>query len=73
MMDTKILVIDDDVNICDMIKLYLENSGYEVKTANDGVEGVSFFKSYDPDIVLLDDQSQRYLVSFSYNHHYGNQ
>ena len=54
MMDTKILVIDDDVNICEMIKLYLENSGYEVKTANDGVEGVSFFKSYDPDIVLLD-------------------
>ncbi len=54
MMDTKILVIDDDVNICEMIKLYLENSGYEVKTANDGVEGVNFFKSYDPDIVLLD-------------------
>ena len=30
MMGTKILVIDDDVNICDMLKLYLENDGYEV-------------------------------------------
>ncbi len=42
-MGTKILVIDDDVNICDMLKLYLENDGYEVKTANDGADGVSCF------------------------------
>ncbi len=54
MLDTKILVVDDDVNSCEMLKVYLENEGYEVKTANDGAEGVSFFKSYDPDIVLLD-------------------
>ena len=54
MMGTKILVIDDDVNICDMLKLYLENDGYEVKTANDGADGVSCFKMYEPDLVLLD-------------------
>ena len=53
-MGTKILVIDDDVNICDMLKLYLENDGYEVKTANDGADGVSCFKMYEPDLVLLD-------------------
>lgn len=35
-MGTKILVIDDDVNICEMLRLYLENEGYEIKTANDG-------------------------------------
>ena len=54
MMDKKILVIDDDTNICDMLKIYMENEGYEVKTANDGAEGVNFFKMYEPDIVLLD-------------------
>jgi len=54
MMDKKILVIDDDTNICEMLKLYLENEGYEVKTANDGVEGINCFKMYDPDLVLLD-------------------
>ena len=53
-MDTKLLVVDDDPNICDMLKLYFENEGYKVKTANDGVEGVSCFKLYDPDLVLLD-------------------
>ena len=54
MMDTKILVVDDDTNISDMLKIYFENEGYEVKTANDGAEGVNMFKMYEPDLVLLD-------------------
>ena len=54
MMDTKILLIDDDANICDLVKVYLENEGYEVKTASDGTEGLSYFKMYEPDLVLLD-------------------
>ncbi|MEE0970109.1 MAG: response regulator transcription factor [Clostridia bacterium] len=54
MMDTKILLIDDDANICDLVKIYLENEGYEVKTASDGIEGLSYFKMYEPDLVLLD-------------------
>ncbi len=53
-MGTKILVVDDDLHICEMIRIYLENDGYEVKCANDGAEGVNFFKIYDPDLVLLD-------------------
>ena len=53
-MSTTILVIDDDVNICEMLRVYLENEGYEVKTANDGVKGLNFFKIYEPDLVLLD-------------------
>ena len=53
-METKMLVIDDDLNICEMLKLYFENEGYKVKTANDGNEGVATFKLYNPDIVLLD-------------------
>ena len=54
MLDTKILVIDDDQNICELLKVYFENEGYEVKTVNDGIEGLSFFKMYEPDLVLLD-------------------
>ncbi len=54
MMGTKILVVDDEANICDMLRIYLENEGYEVKTASDGAEGISFFKMYEPDLVLLD-------------------
>ena len=53
-MDTKLLIVDDDVNICEMMRLYFENEGYKVKTANDGVEGVNCFKIYEPDLVLLD-------------------
>ena len=53
-MDVKLLVIDDDPNICDLLKIYFENEGYQVKTAADGAEGVSFFKIYEPDLVLLD-------------------
>ena len=54
MMDTKLLIVDDDPNICDMLKLYFENEGYKVKTACDGMEGVNYFKIYEPDLVLLD-------------------
>ena len=53
-MDTKLLIVDDDPNICDMLKLYFENEGYKIKTANDGVEGLATFKMYNPDLVLLD-------------------
>ena len=53
-MSTKILVVADELNICDLLRLYFENEGYEVKSANDGAEGVSYFKMYEPDLVLLD-------------------
>ncbi|MBQ2118220.1 MAG: response regulator transcription factor [Clostridia bacterium] len=53
-MGAKILVVDDDVNICDILRMYLEREGYEVKTVNDGAEGIATFKMYDPDLVLLD-------------------
>ena len=50
----KILVIDDDISICDTIKNYFEKEGYEIKAVNDGISGIDSFKLYDPDIVLLD-------------------
>ena len=50
----KILVIDDDPNICELLKLYLSKEDYEVITAPGGQEGVAMFKVYEPDLVLLD-------------------
>lgn len=53
-MGAKILIIDDDPHISEALKLYLEKEGYETLNAYDGVEGIAFFKRYDPDLVLLD-------------------
>lgn len=54
MTDTKILVVDDDANISELLKMYFENEGYDVKIASDGIEGLSYFKIFEPDLVLLD-------------------
>lgn len=53
-MGTKLLIIDNDPNTSEMMTFHLESEGYEVKTATDGVEGINFFKMYEPDLVLLD-------------------
>ena len=54
MMETKILVIEDESAISEAIKGFFESEGYDVKVACDGSEGISFFKMYDPDITVLD-------------------
>lgn len=54
MTDTKILIVDDDANISELLKMHFESEGYSVKTAGDGTEGVALFKSFEPDLVLLD-------------------
>ena len=54
MVGTKLLVVDDDPNICDILKTHFEKEGCEVVTASDGVEGLSQFRSSAPDLVLLD-------------------
>lgn len=51
---TKVLVIDDDNNICELLRMYLEKEGYEVRTASDGQAGINAFRMYEPDMVLLD-------------------
>ena len=53
-MGNKVLIIDDDENICIMITLFLEKEGYDVDSINDGADAVDTFKDFDPDIVLLD-------------------
>ncbi|HIZ10862.1 MAG TPA: response regulator transcription factor [Candidatus Eubacterium faecavium] len=53
-MSNKILVVDDDLNICELLKIYLENEGYTVFVANDGQAAVDTFTAKSPDLVLLD-------------------
>ncbi|MBC8547579.1 response regulator transcription factor [Clostridiaceae bacterium NSJ-31] len=50
----KILVADDDKNICELLRLYLEKEGYAVTLANDGEEALAKFQAETPDILLLD-------------------
>ena len=50
----KVLVVDDDNNICELLKLYLEKEGYGVIVAHDGDEAVVKFNALKPDVVLLD-------------------
>ena len=50
----KILVVDDDSNIAELLRLYLEKEGYEVFTANNGGDAVKVYKEKEPDLMLLD-------------------
>lgn len=50
----KVLVVDDDKNICELLRLYLEKEGYSVILSHDGEEAVVKFSALKPEIVLLD-------------------
>lgn len=51
---SKVLVIDDDVNICELIRLYMEKEGYEIMMVHNGVKAISAFKEFTPNIIILD-------------------
>ena len=53
-MAKKALVIEDDGNIAELLRLYLEKDGFDVSRAADGGEGLEMFRSFSPDLVLLD-------------------
>lgn len=50
----KILVVEDDRNICELITLYVEKDGHTVNIANDGLTGLETFYDNHPDLVVLD-------------------
>ncbi len=54
MSSNKILVCDDDRNICELLRLYLEKDGFAVTIANDGEEVLQKFNIKEPDLILLD-------------------
>lgn len=54
MANEKIMIVDDDVNICELIRLYLEKEKYSTVIVTDGLEAISTFSEQKPDLVLLD-------------------
>lgn len=50
----KILVVDDDSNICELINMYLQSTGYDTRIVYDGKSAQEVFSEYKPDLVLLD-------------------
>ena len=50
----KIMVVDDDSNICELLRLYLEKEDFETVIASDGAKAVAMFDTEKPDLMLLD-------------------
>ena len=50
----KIMIVDDDNNIAELISLYLTKECFECKIVNDGEEALSAFPSFQPNLILLD-------------------
>ena len=53
-MNTKILIVDDDERIAELISLYLNKENYETKSVHNGSKAVTEFAGYSPHLVLLD-------------------
>ena len=50
----KILIVDDDANICELLRIYLEKDGFSTLVATDGEQAIAFAQRYDPELILLD-------------------
>ena len=53
-MSRQILVVEDDINIAQLLRMYLEKDGFTVEIAGDGGQGLQMFRQNDPLLVLLD-------------------
>jgi len=51
---SRILVVDDEQNICELLTLYLTKEGHTVETAEDGEQAIAKHGSFNPDLILLD-------------------
>lgn len=54
MKKTKILIVDDDANICELVRLYVEKEGFEAVISYDGASALKKFRDDAPDLVILD-------------------
>ena len=50
----KILIVDDDKNISELLRIYMDKEGFETVSAFDGQEALALFEAEQPDLVLLD-------------------
>ncbi len=72
MSDRKILVIDDDIDLVEIIRINLEGEGYSVIDAQDGKRGIELAKTEHPDLIVLDVMmgkiDEGFQVSYSLRH-----
>lgn len=54
MIDQKVLIIDDDADLLQLVSLIFKKAGYQVITANDGLDGISKFFMHRPNLIILD-------------------
>lgn len=54
MINKKILVVDDEENVSELLKLYLESENYEVQIAEDGIQAITLANQFKPDLIILD-------------------
>lgn len=50
----KILIVDDDTNICELLRLYIEKDGFDTAIANNGTQALKLFEQEKPDLIMLD-------------------
>ncbi|MCX8129821.1 MAG: response regulator transcription factor [Clostridia bacterium] len=53
-MAQKILIVDDEISICDLLKITLKSEGYEVETSHDGLDALKRIQAFKPDLMILD-------------------
>ena len=53
-MERKVVVVEDDINIAELLRLYLEKDGFAVTVTHDGAEGLRIAEEIKPDLVMLD-------------------
>lgn len=63
-MEKKILIVDDDIDVINIIETILTNEGYQVVTANGKVEGLAKLKSEKPDLAILDVMMSTHFEGF---------
>ena len=68
LMAVTVLVVEDDRNIADLLKMYLEKEGYAVAWAADGGQGLEKFRAIKPDLVLLDVMIDRKSTRLNSSH-----
>ena len=50
----KIMIVDDDRNICELLRLYIEKDGFDTAIANNGTQALKLFEQEKPDLIMLD-------------------
>ncbi|NMA60694.1 MAG: response regulator transcription factor [Firmicutes bacterium] len=54
MVKQKVLIVDDEISIQELIRFNLEQAGFDTEVANDGIAAIEMFESYRPDLIVLD-------------------